>query len=113
MSDSNELRNIGSHIRSLRDAKGLSQEELGEKVGLTRDSVGGIERGKIYPRGDFLIKCSQLFDCTSDELLRIERRTTSSNPAVRSCVKTIESMKEEDQKLVARILNLVAMELSL
>jgi transcriptional regulator with XRE-family HTH domain len=37
---------FGKHVRELRLAKGLSQEELAERAALHRNYVGGIERGE-------------------------------------------------------------------
>ena len=43
--------NIGDSIRTLRKAAGLTQEELAEKVGVSRPAITQIERGKVYPAG--------------------------------------------------------------
>lgn len=40
------LRKLGSIIRSLRSAQGLSQEDLGYNANLDRTYIGGIERGE-------------------------------------------------------------------
>lgn len=40
------LRTVGLRIRLLRVARGLSQEELGETSGVSRVTVGSIERGE-------------------------------------------------------------------
>ena len=40
---------FGERVRELRQAKGLSQEELAFKVGVHRTYLGGIERGERNP----------------------------------------------------------------
>jgi len=40
------LVKLGSNIRSLRDAKGLSQEQLALVSNLDRTYIGGVERGE-------------------------------------------------------------------
>jgi transcriptional regulator with XRE-family HTH domain len=40
------LKRFGQRVRELRQASGLSQEELAERAGLHRTYVGGIERGE-------------------------------------------------------------------
>lgn len=39
-------RQFGDHVRSVRAAKGLSQEELADRSGLNRTYVGSVERGE-------------------------------------------------------------------
>lgn len=43
------LRAFGGRVRDLRKAKGLSQEELGERADLHRNYVGMLERGERNP----------------------------------------------------------------
>ena len=44
--ESSELRRrFGAHLQQLREAKGLTQERLAEKIGRTVDTIGNIERG--------------------------------------------------------------------
>src|SRR3712207_4644614 len=43
---------FGERLRRLREAAGLTQEELAERAGLTRDAIGALERGlrrRPYP----------------------------------------------------------------
>ncbi len=43
------LAGLGRAIREARQAKGLSQEELGLATGIHRNYIGGIERGERSP----------------------------------------------------------------
>jgi transcriptional regulator with XRE-family HTH domain len=44
--DINALQCLGRVVRKNREAKGLSQEQLGFLAGLDRSYIGGIERGE-------------------------------------------------------------------
>jgi transcriptional regulator with XRE-family HTH domain len=55
-------------LRALREAKGLSQEQLGEKAGLSHSLIAKSENGKNLPRSDALDKLAQALDCTMDYL---------------------------------------------
>lgn len=54
MSTKKEL--IGARIRSLREAKGLTQEKLAEVMDINSKYLSNIERGKENPTLDILIK---------------------------------------------------------
>lgn len=64
------LKNIGKKIKDLRKEQNLSQEKLAEKVGISRNYMGMIERAEInipiltlYKLADALnIKVKNLFD---------------------------------------------------
>ena len=39
-------RRLGRHMRSYRDARGLSQEAFADELGYHRTYIGGLERGE-------------------------------------------------------------------
>ena len=59
-------------IQSLRKEKGLSQEELAEKLGISRQAIAKWEAGLSYPDVDNLITLSGLFHISIDSLLKPE-----------------------------------------
>jgi transcriptional regulator with XRE-family HTH domain len=54
----------------LRDRKGISQEELAHRAGLSRTGMGFLETGKRWPRLDTLMKVADGLNITLDELLK-------------------------------------------
>ncbi|MCY6356866.1 DUF5680 domain-containing protein [Clostridium sp. ZS2-4] len=57
-------------LQMLRREKGLSQENLAEKIGISRQSIAKWEGGKSYPDLDKLIQLSDLFKISIDKLVR-------------------------------------------
>lgn len=70
---------IEERIQRLRKAKGLSQEELAEIVGVSRQAVSKWESNQSTPDLDKIIILSDYFDVTTDYLLKgIEAPTQES-----------------------------------
>lgn len=65
---------IGIKIKALREQKNWSQEELAEILNISRQSISKWELNKVYPSIDMLIKMSDLFDVTLDELIKGDKQ---------------------------------------
>ena len=63
---------IADKIVSLRKRAGWSQEELAEKLGVTRQSVSKWEGAQSVPDMDKVVQMSRLFGVTTDYLLKDE-----------------------------------------
>jgi transcriptional regulator with XRE-family HTH domain len=64
-----KLKQFGERVRSLRIAKGLSQEKLAELSGLHRNYIGGVERGERNIGILNIFKLSQALEVSPSELL--------------------------------------------
>jgi transcriptional regulator with XRE-family HTH domain len=62
--------NFGQKLLSLRKEKGLSQEELGGQLKVSRQTVSKWELGETTPEMDKLILISELFTISLDELIK-------------------------------------------
>lgn len=60
---------IGKRLKELRIRKGLSQEELGSIIGVTKVSICGYENNTRFPSLDNLIKLANTLETTTDYLL--------------------------------------------
>lgn len=61
---------FSSKIKEERLKHNMSQQQLGEKLNISRQSISKWERGESYPSIELLIKISDIFDITLDELVK-------------------------------------------
>ena len=64
---------IGKFIGTLRKEKGLTQEQLGEKLGVTNKTISRWENGNYMPDVEMLSLLSKEFDVSINELISGER----------------------------------------
>ena len=60
---------FGDKLISLRKKQGLSQEELAEKLKVSRQSVSKWESNNTYPETDKIIQICNIFNCNMDDLI--------------------------------------------
>jgi Predicted transcriptional regulators len=80
---------IANRLVELRKKHGLSQEQLAEKLGLSRQAVSKWERAEASPDTDNLIMLSRLYEVSLDELL-------NSDAEDEEFVRDKESKKHKD-----------------
>lgn len=62
---------IANQIRTLRFLKGeMSQAELGQRIGLTRQTVAAIEAGKYSPSLEAAFRIAEVFNKPLDEVFQ-------------------------------------------
>ncbi len=59
---------VGSKIREYRKKKGMTQAELGEKLGVNQNTISGYENGEREVGYDNLFKIVKLFGISIDDL---------------------------------------------
>lgn len=64
-----DLVKIGRFITELRKEKGFTQEQLGERIGVTNKTISRWETGNYLPPADIFVTMSKLFDVSINELL--------------------------------------------
>ena len=68
-----DLVRIGKFLSQLRREKELTQEELGERLGVTNKTVSRWENGNYLPPVEILQLLSEIYGLTINELLSAER----------------------------------------
>ena len=64
--------NIGERILKLRKEKGLSQEEVANIIGVSRQTISKWETGESNPDFDKIVPLCDLYNISTDELIRGE-----------------------------------------
>jgi putative transcriptional regulator len=62
---------VVNRIRDYRLKIGITQEELAESVGVSRQSIISIERGRYMPSLYLALRFSKFFHCSTDELFML------------------------------------------
>lgn len=81
---------LGDKIMNLRKKNAWSQEELAEKLGVSRQSISKYESAQVVPDMEKILKLSRIFGVTTDYLLKDEIED----------LEFLDEDFEEDKKLV-------------
>ena len=65
-----DFMELGNHIKHYRNEKGLSQEELAERVYVSRQTISNWENNKSYPDINSIVLLSEIFEISIDNLIK-------------------------------------------
>jgi putative transcriptional regulator len=63
---------VQNGIRELREELGWTQEQLATAVGVSRQSINSVERGRYVPSLELALKFAAVFECPVDEIFWTE-----------------------------------------
>lgn len=58
------------NLKRLREAKSLSQADLGDLIGVSRQAVSGLENGTSWPSHQTVTKISKALKCEETDLFK-------------------------------------------
>jgi putative transcriptional regulator len=64
--------NVRNRVQQLRTELGLTQQQLAEAVGVSRQSINSIERNRYVPSLPLALTFARLFGCSTDEIFTLE-----------------------------------------
>lgn len=70
---------ITCHVKQFRLAKGWSQEELAEKVGVRRQAIYDVESGRYLPNTAISLRLARIFGCRVEDLF-VEQAPQETRP---------------------------------
>ncbi len=63
---------LENSVRASRQAMGLTQQELADAVGVSRQSINSIEQGKYIPSLPLALQLAKVFKCATDDLFELK-----------------------------------------
>lgn len=91
------IEKMAEFLRSLREDKGLTQDQLGDMLNVSRSLVSKWEHASKIPAVDCLMSLSKIYDITIDEIIYGERKNPKNAKDIESLSATI--MNESKKKI--------------
>ena len=106
---------LGEKLKEGRIAKGYSQEEVAEKLQITRQAISKWENNRTAPDIDTLVKLSDLYEISLDRLLReeetVQEKEKKADDVIEDAVSNDKEAKNErlEEKHYIEILFLIVL----
>ena len=65
---------VRTRVRELRLERGWSQQELADKVGVSRQSINSIECDRYTPSLPLALTFARVFGCATDTIFKLEKK---------------------------------------
>jgi transcriptional regulator with XRE-family HTH domain len=105
------IKDFGKRLAKFRKASGLTQEQLGELVGVSKRVIAYYEGETKYPPAHLIAPLSKALNVSADELLGIKKAKIvldSRLAALWRRLKVLETFSDRDKKAVVQFVEVIA-----
>ncbi len=100
---------FGDNLKKIRILKKLSQEDLAEKVNVSRQSVSKWETGDAYPTMNNLLELCKIFHCKINDLVNDSIIDIDSlGDEVKTKVVSLKKEEQKKMKVLSKIISLIS-----
>ena len=64
--------NIVTNLKSVRESRGMTQQELADRIGMRRETIVHLENNRYNPSLEMALKIAQVFDLRVEELFQLK-----------------------------------------
>ena len=96
------MNEFGNNLYTLRKNKGMTQQEIADKLGVTNKAVSKWETGEAFPETAQLVPLADMFGVTVDDLLR-GRAVAIHEPEQQTSPAESEEKIKKSRKRMARL----------
>ncbi len=104
-----DQKKIGSFLRKLRTAKGLTQEQLAEKLNVSGRTVSRWENGNNMPDLSIIVELADFYDVDIRELLNGERKSEKMNEDLKETSLKMADYAEAEKQLLTKRLRIFSL----
>ena len=105
------INGFGERLAYYRKAVGLSQKDLGEKVGVSNRVIAYYEGETNYPPAHLIVPLARTLGITTDELLGVKETKKdfdTRNASLMRKLRLVESLPKSDQKAIIHYITMTA-----
>ena len=98
---------VGAFLKDLRKEKGITQEQLAEKLGVSGRTISRWETGKNMPDISLLVEIAEFFDVSIPEIIKGERKSENMKNETKEVAETMSDYaKAEKEQLIKSFRNM-------
>ena len=64
--------NIFTNLKSVRESRGMTQQELADRIGMRRETILHLENNRYNPSLEMALKIALVFDLRVEELFQLK-----------------------------------------
>ena len=64
--------NIITNLKSVRESRGMTQQDLADRIGMQRETILHLENNRYNPSLEMALKIAQVFDLRVEELFQLK-----------------------------------------
>lgn len=64
--------NIVTNLKSVRESRGMTQQELADRIGMRRETILHLENNRYNPSLEMALKIAQVFDLRVEDLFQLK-----------------------------------------
>ena len=101
------IEKIGKFIKELREEKGLTQDELAKKIPISRQAISKWERGLAIPDAQILLKLSEFFSVSVNEILSGEKKNKYNEKEINQISLTLYKDRNNKKRIIKLLIILL------
>jgi len=100
-------KNFGKHLKKIREAKGYSQEDLAELVGLEYQTISRIETGYYFTSYENLENIAKALNVKIKDLFDFEENTMPQKNLIDDIQKNLLHLNNEQLQVIKKLVDIM------